>query len=175
MSQPHALPDPGPPLHLVAIRTATGAITFFATRRPSEQLIHLGTELEVDRRIVAKTAHADRIVHELQAEFAEDRLTQWAGRPYFHMDWERVEAVIADFDMATGHRIRRAGVEVGQTVQVQMSLADSESKMRGEVRAIAEKRYLVHIHNPVGDMKGCWFTRQLIKPIVRVPALVGAA
>lgn len=174
MHQPQVVPDIGPPLHLVACRTATGSVTFFATRRPTEQLLHLGRELEVDRRTYVPTPHAERIVHELQAEFAEERLTQWAGRPYFTTDWERVEEAIAEFDLATGRRIRRAGIEVGQIVQVQMGLADQCSKLRGEVTAIAEKRYLVRIERPVGDLKGGWFTRQLLKPIVRVPAL-GAA
>lgn len=173
--QPAPQADLSPPLHLVACRTSTGSVTFFASRRPVDQLIHLGTELQVDRRTYVPTPHAERIVAELQAEFAEDRLTQWAGRPYFHMDWERVEATVAEFDMRTGQRIRRAGVEVGQPVQVQMGLADSQSKLRGEVRAIAEKRYLVHLDKPVGDMKAGWFTRQLLKPIVRVPALGDAA
>lgn len=169
-TQPQLEPD----LHLVACRTATGSVTFFATRHPTEQLIHLGTELEVDRRIVAPTPHADRLVHELQAEFADERLTQWAGRPYFHPDWERVEQAISEFDLPTGRRMRRAGVAVGDTVQVQMGLME-QPRSRGEVMAIAEKRYLVALERPIGDVKSGWFTRLLIKPVVRVPALVGAA
>lgn len=177
MSQPQPAPDTPPPLHLVAVRTATGSVTFFATRRPTEHLLHLGTELEVDRRTYAPTDHAERIVHELQTEFAEERLTQWAGRPYFTTDWERVEATIAEFDLATGRRVRRAGVGVGvgDRVQVQMGLADSESKLRGEVMSIAEKRYLVRLEKPAGDTISGWFSRQLIKPIVRTAALGSAA
>lgn len=172
---PQPVTDISPPLHLVAVRTATGSVTFLASRRPVEQLIHLGRELEVDRRLYAPTPHADRIVQELQAEFADERLTQWAGRPYFTTDWERVEAAISDFDLATGRRVRRAGVSVGDHVQVQMGLADSHSKLRGEVTAIAEKRYLVKLDQKVGDVDGGWFTRQLLKPIQRLVALGGAA
>lgn len=174
MSQPAPQVDLAPPLHLVAARTATGSCTFFATRRPTEQLIHLGTELQVDRRLYVPTPHAERIVHELQSEFAEDRCTTWAGRPYFTTDWEKVEATVEEFDLASGRRVTRAGVSVGDTVQVQMGLADSCSKLRGEVTAIAERRYLVQLERPAGDLTGGWFTRQLLKPIVRVPAL-GAA
>ena len=175
MSQVAQIVDFGPPLHLVAARTATGSVTFFATRRPTEQLLHLGRELEVDRRTYVASPHADRIVAELQAEFAEERLTQWAGRPYFTTDWEKVEATIADFDMATGRRLRRAGIEVGQTVQVAMSLADDCDKLRGEVQAISEKRYLVRLYGPKADKLAGWYSRQLLKPIVRVPALGSAA
>lgn len=169
------VPDISPPLQLVAIRTATGSVTFFATRRPVDHLVHLGTELEIDRRTYATTPHADRIIAELHAEFADDRLTQWAGRPYFTTDWEKVEATLAEFDLKTGQRIRRAGVAVGDTVQVQMGLADSCSKLRGEVTAIADKRYLVRLFQKAGDLEAGWFTRQLVKPIVRVTALAGAA
>lgn len=175
MSQPAPQADLTPPLHLVACRTSTGSVTFFASRRPVDQLIHLGTELQVDRRTYVPTPHAERIVAELQAEFAEDRLTQWAGRPYFTTDWEKVEATIAEFDLATGRRVTRAGVAVGDTVQVQMGLADSCSKLRGEVTAIADKRYLVRLFQKAGDLEAGWFTRQLVKPIVRVTALAGAA
>lgn len=169
-SRPQPLADPGPPLHLVAVRTATGAVTFFATRRPTEQLIHLGRELVVERRLVMQTRHAERLVQELQSEFA-DTQTANDGRPFFLADWESAVDAIAQFDLATGQRMEREGVKVGDTVQVELGLADSPSKLRGYVRGINGKRYLVEIPNgPTG-----LFTRNLVKPIVRVPALGAAA
>jgi len=56
-----------------------------------------------------------------------------------------------------------------------MSLADDCDKLRGEVQAISEKRYLVRLYGPKADKLAGWYSRQLLKPIVRVPALGSAA
>lgn len=167
--------DLAPALHLVACRTATGSVTFFATRHPTEQLIHLGVALIVEERLVIPTPHAERIVRELQAEFAEERLTMRAGRPYFQTDWARVESAVAEFDCTTGKRLRRDGVAVGDRVHVATSLADQQVRQRGEVTAISERRYLVKLDQPVNDVVAGWYGRSLIKPIIRAVCLRDAA
>lgn len=167
------------PLHpcLVALQTATGAVTFLVTRHPAVQLEHLGMQLEVARRLVITTPHAAWMADELRAQFAGDRSCGIFGdRPYYSVDWEDVEAAIADFDPATGKRLRLADVSVGDQVQVELStVSRPDRKERGEVTAISGARYRVKFPKPIGDMVGIWAPRALIKPVRRACALVGVA
>lgn len=173
MSQPATVHELRPALHLVVVHTATGAVTFWTTRHPTEQLIHANQELVVDRRMIVQSARAERIEAALREEFADKQLAT-EGRPSYLVDWEKVVDTVGEFDFATGRRLERDGVKVGDTVQVQMGLME-QPRSRGEVMAISEKRYLVKLERRIGDMEAGWFTRLLIKPVVRVPALVGAA
>lgn len=171
MDYPESPPlDLAPALHLVAARTSTGSVTFFATRRPTERLIHLGTQLVVDRRLAVPSPHAEAIVEALRADFAEARLTQRAGQPYFLIDWEAAEQAISEFDHTTGKRVRRAGISVGDTVMVMWGLADDPPRLRAQVLAISGKRYMVRLEKPAAGVEAGWATRNLLKPIVRVPA-----
>ena len=168
------------PLHpyLVALQTATGAVTFLVTRHPATQLEHLGTQLELAHRLVLTTAHAERIASELRAEFADKELTAWGHHPYYQVDWEDVLRLVDEFDPATGKRTSRAGVSVGDTVQVDISTAlphQIHRGRRGEVVSIAGRRYLVRLLEPIGDFTAMWAPRSLIKPVVRACALGGEA
>lgn len=159
-----------PPLHLVALRTRAGLVTFFATRRPTEQLIQAEEEHGADHRMIVQSPQAERIAGELRIEFADDQIAS-DGRPMYRVEWERLVDTVCEFDFATGRRMERDGVKVGDLVQVQMGLADSESKLRGTVRAIYGTRYNIEVPN---GLKGL-YTRNLIKPVARVPALGSAA
>lgn len=166
------------PLHpcLVALQTATGAVTLLVTRHPASQIAHLGTQLEIERRMVVTTAHAERISAELRAQFADKAVSAWGGQPYYLVDWEAVEAAIADFDFATGRRHRLGDVAVGDRVQVELAtLGNPQEKRRGEVSSISGCRYLVRLLEPLGEPTGVWAPRSQIKPIVRCCGLVGEA
>lgn len=169
MSQSAALHEFRPPLHLVALRTTDGQVTFFATRRPTEQLIQAEKEHGADHRMIVQSPQAERIAGELRIEFADEQIAS-EGRPMYRVEWEKLVDTVCEFDFATGRRMERDGVKVGDVVQVQMGLADSESKLRGTVRAIYGTRYNVEVPN---GFKGL-YTRNLIKPVVRVQVL-GAA
>lgn len=169
---------PVQPLHpyLVALQTATGAVAFLVTRHPATQIEHLGTQLELAHRLVVTTAHAERIANELRLELADRVSSAWGSHPYFLADWEEVLDLIGQFDHATGKRLTRAGVSVGDLVQVDLSTVDMPNqKCRGEVAGISAKRYLVRLHTPIGDFTGMWAPRSQIKPVVRVCALGGEA
>lgn len=169
-----ALPVPG--LCLVAVQTATKAVTFFSTRHPHDQIVHLGTALTVENRLTVATAHADRLAAELRAQFYEKVLTAYGNRPWFLVDWEDVVAAIGEFDLATGRRQVLGDVALGDQVQVELSTAsDPALKARGEITAISGVRFLVRLNNPIGELSGCWAPRSAIKPIRRACALVGAA
>ncbi len=167
------------PLHpcLVALQTATGAVTFLVTRHPAAQIDHLGMQLEVARSAIFTTPHAERIATELRGELEEKSISAWGDHPYYLLDWEDVEHLVAEFDLATGHRMRRGDVAVGDAVQVEMRTASPEEprKLRGEVSAIHGRRYLVRLEHAVGDLVSVWAPRGLLKPIVRTCALAGAA
>jgi hypothetical protein len=168
------------PLHpsLVALQTATGAVTFLVTRHPAVQLEHFGMQLEVAHRLVVTTPHADRIANELRIEFADAQTTTFCDRPYFLADWEDVVRVIGEFDAATGRRLTRSGVSVGDAVWVDISTACPQflgRSRRGEVTGISGRRYLVRLDDPIGDLVSFWAPRKHIKPVIRAAALVGAA
>lgn len=167
------------PLHpaLVALQTATGAVTFLVTRHPAAQIEHLGTQLQIDRSLVVTTPHAERIANELRTELAEKQLTTFGTHPYFQADWEDVEQLVGEFDPATGQRLRRGDVSVGARVQVALEVPEGQppKNARGEVTGIHGRRYLVRLDKPVGAVVSMWAPRSLIKPIVRACALGGAA
>ena len=161
---------------LVALSTATGAVTFLVTRHPAAQISHLGMQLAVDHSMVVTTPHAQRIADELRHEFAEKALANWGNHPYYLVDWEDVERTIAEFDHVTGRRMRRGDVAVGDEVQVDITTAAPHAmgKRRGEVTGISGRRYLVRLLEPIGDFTGMWAPRSQIKPVVRCLALAGA-
>lgn len=162
---------------LLALSTATGAVTFLVTRHPEAQLAHLGMQLEVDHRLIVSTPHAERIANELRNEFSDKAISTFGNHPYFLIDWEDAERAIADFDPVTGHRLRRGDVAVGDQVQVEITTASpgNAGKRRGEVTGISGQRYLVRLLEPIGDCIGMWAPRSAIKPIVRGLAAAGAA
>lgn len=169
---------PVQPLHpcLVALQTATGAVTFLVTRHPAAQIEHLGTQLEIAQSLVFTTPHAERIANELRLEFADKVVSNFGQQPYFLVDWEAVLSTLGEFDAASGRRTRMEDVAVGAVVQVEIArAAEPGRKERGEVTGISGRRYLVRLFTPVGDFTGMWATRAQIKPIVRTCALVGAA
>lgn len=170
MSQAAKLHEFRPPLHLVALRTRDGRVTFFATRRPTEQLIQAEAEHGSDHRMIVQSVHAERIAGELRLEFAEHQMAT-DGRPMYRVDWETLVDTVREFDFSTGLRMERDGVKVGDEVQVQLGLANQPEKMRGTVRGIFGTRYNIEVPN---GMKGL-YTRNLIKPIVRTVALGSAA
>lgn len=165
------------PLHpcLVALQTATGAVTFLVTRHPAAQLEHLSTQLEVARKLVVTTPHADRLAGEIRAEFSDKALSTFGDHPYYLVDWQDVERIVGEFDHATGKRMRRGDVAVGDLVQVDLTTAGGGGKRRGEVTGISGRRYLVRLADPVGDFTGMWAPRSQIKPIRRSAPLVEAA
>lgn len=167
------------PLHpcLVALQTATGAVTFLVTRHPAAQIEHLGTQLEVSRSMVVTTPHAERIANELRTELADQVVSAWGNHPYFLADWEEVERLVGEFDHASGRRLRRGDVAVGDPVQVEIKTAagDEARKARGEVSAIHGRRYLVRLERAIGDLVSVWAPRSLLKPVIRACALVAAA
>lgn len=168
MSQPATVHELRPALHLVVVHTATGAVTFWTTRHPTEQLIHANQELVVDRRMIVQSARAERIEAALREEFADKQLAT-EGRPSYLVDWEKVVDTVGEFDFATGRRLERDGVKVGDVVQVKMGLADDVSPLRGTVRDIIGTRYLVDVPGGVTGL----YTRNLVKPVVR--AVMGDA
>jgi hypothetical protein len=157
-------------MHLAALRTRDGRVTFFATRRPTEQLIQAEQEHGADHRMIVQSPHAERIAGELRIEFADQQIAS-DGHPMYRVEWEKLVDTVCEFDFATGMRMERDGVKVGDEVQVQLGLAHEPNKTRGTVRAIYGTRYSIDAPN---GFKGL-YTRNLIKPVVRVPALVGAA
>lgn len=166
------------PLHpcLVALQTATGSITFLVTRHPASQLDHLGTQLEIARRLVVTTPHAERIANELRAQFADAVISTLGNHPYFLVDWEAVEAALGEFDHTTGKRLRMGDVAVGDQVQVEISTVGQPGrKFRGKVTAITGRRYAVKLDRPDGDLGSLLAPRSQLKPVVRTVALVGAA
>lgn len=158
-------------LTLVALQTATGAVTFLVTRHPGVQLAHLGTQLEIARSLVVTTPHAERIARQLEAEFAGKALSTYGDHPYFLVDWEFVEQALAEFDLVTGRRLRMGDVAVGDAVRVTLTLAsEPERKLRGYVTAIAGRRFAVKLDRPDGELHSLLATRAQLKPILRAVA-----
>jgi hypothetical protein len=166
------------PLHpyLVALQTATGAVTFLVTRHPAIQIDHMGRQLEVARHMVVTTNHAERVMNELAVEFGEKLISTFGEHPYYLVDWEEAVRVIDEFDHATGQRMRRGDVAVGDQVQVDITTAAPHvvGKRKGEVTGISGRRYLVRLLEPIGDFTGMWAPRSQIKLVVRCLALAGA-
>lgn len=160
------------PLCLVAVRTATGVVTFKVTRRPTEQVIHLGTQLVIDQRSVLATPHAERIARELREQFTDHAVGVVSREPWFLVDWEQVTRAIEDFDPATGWRTRLGDISVGAEVQVDLWNHEyPDSKRRGQVVGIAGRRYIVKLSQPYGRVGEVIAPRSMVKPVVRVAAL----
>lgn len=166
---------PERPLNLVAVRTTTGATTFIVTRRPSEQLNHLGTVLEIDERLVVETEHADEIVQKVRSELDTKRLNAHEGS-WFAVDWETVQRLVADFDPVTGHRIRLGDLSVGDVVWARLATADDPKPLRkATILGITGRLYMVEFEKHTGDLKYCQFPRHLLKPHLRPEQLAEAA
>lgn len=156
------------PLCLVAVRTVTGATTFIVTRRPDEQLGHLGTQLEVDQRLVVQTEHADEIAIRIRSDLNDKRLTAHEGN-WFGVDWEAVLGLVKDFDPATGNRVRLADVSVGDEVWAKVADANGAvATSKCSVIGIVGRLYLLELHRPVGGVRRLAMPRSQIKPSVRV-------
>lgn len=163
------------PLNLVAVRTVTGATTFLVTRHPNEQLAHLGTVLEVDEKLVVETPYADEIMQRLRCDLDRQRLDTQEGS-FFAVDWETVERLVADFDPATGHRIRLGDLSVGDTVWAKVADADGPITLsRCNLIGIAGRLYLLELLNPIGGVRRLALPRHLLKPHLRHQALAEAA
>lgn len=154
------------PLQLVAVRTATGATTFIVTRRPDEQLGHLGRELEVDQRLVVATEHADEIAVKIRSDLNDKRLLAQDGS-WFGVDWETVQRLVGDFDPATGHRMRLGDVSVGD--EVWAKVADAQGTIclsKCTVLGITGRLYLLELKKPIGGVHRLAMPRSQIKPHV---------
>lgn len=163
------------PLQLVAVRTATGATTFIVTRRPDEQLGHLGRELEVDQRLVVATDHADEIAARIRSDLNDKRLLAQDGS-WFGVDWETVLRLLGDFDLDTGYRIRLSDVSVGDEVWVRIASADARPLLsKSTVLGIVGRLYLVELHQPVGEVRRLTVSRENLKPHVSRVAFAEAA
>lgn len=163
------------PLNLVLARTVTGATTFIVTRRPDEQLGHLGTQLEIDQRHVVQTEHADEIAQKIRQDLDDKRLLVHEGG-WFGVDWETALRLVEDFDPATGQRVRLGDVSVGQLVWVKVADADGPiHSSKCTVVGIAGRLYLLELHRPVGGVRRLAMPRDLIKPHLRLAALAEAA
>ena len=156
---------------LVVLLTATGGVTFLTTRHPAAQLDHLGTQLEIARSLVITTPHAERIAVQLRATFSGKALSTFGDHPYYLVDWEEVEAALAEFDLVTGRRLRMGDVAVGDPVRVSIAMAsEPERKLRGHVTAITGRRFAVKLDLPDGEMHSLLATRAQLKPIIRAVA-----
>ena len=171
-----AAPEVQAAVCLAIVATATGAVTFLVTRHPGVQLAHLGTQLEIARSLVITTPHAERISSQLQAEFAGKALSTFGDHPYFLVDWEEVERVLAEYDLATGRRLRMGDVAVGDLVQVEIATTSApHRKLRGLVTAIAGRRYAVKLDEPDSELRALLAPRSQLKPVRRTPSPVEAA
>ena len=157
---------------LVAIQTATGAVTFLVTRHPQQQIEHLGTQLQIAHRLVYTTPHAERICRELREQFEDKVLTTHGQQPFFLLDWETVLATFEDYDAETGQRMRLGELAVGDIVMTELSAGGE--RLRGEIRSITGRRFLIRLLKAAGELQAVWAPRSRIKPHLRPVGLEAA-
>jgi hypothetical protein len=104
-------------LHLVVAERQDQVTGLFWTRNPEQRLANLASTVALERTSIRPTRHAARIIRSLGKRLPDlgirDEDTIWTSS-----DFEEVLAALAEFDLATGKMIERAGLRANDPVYI---------------------------------------------------------
>jgi HAMP domain-containing protein len=104
-------------IHLVVAERHDQVTGLFWTRNPEQRLANLASTVDLGRTSIRPTQHAVRILKSLAQRLPDigirDEDAIWTSS-----DFEEVLAALAEFDLATGKMIERAGLRANDPVYI---------------------------------------------------------